>query len=73
VITETAWLETAEIEREVGEKDLLVLTPYKNSITIMLMYGPLLVQAIHDGADESGDIETLKMLCLMRFNKGEHQ
>jgi len=49
----------------------MILTPYKNSITIMLRHGHWLVQARHDGADEGGDIETLKTLCLFRFNQGE--
>ena len=73
MITETAWLNTAELKRAVSEIDLFILTPYKNSITIMLKYGPMLVQATHDGADEGGDIEILKNLCLIRFNQGEHQ
>ena len=71
MITETSWLNRPEIKREVLEEELLVLTPYKNSITIMLRHGHWLVQARHDGTDEKGDIETLKMLCLYRYNSGE--
>lgn len=73
MITETRWLLPEEIVREVREEDLLILTPYKNSVTIMLKYGTWLAQATHDGADEGGDIEILKNLCLIRFNQGEHQ
>ena len=71
MITETKWLDRREIQREVTEEELMVLTPYKNSITIMLRHGVWLMQARHDGADEGGDIETLKTLCLFRFNQGE--
>lgn len=71
MITETAWLATTEIHRGLSESDLFILTPYKNSITIMFKHGPFLVQAKHDGTDERGDIETLKALCLIRFNQGE--
>lgn len=73
MITETSWTDALMIEREVLEKDLLILTPYKNSITITLKYGTVLVQAKHDGTDEGGDMETLKMLCIYRYNKGEVQ
>lgn len=58
-------------QREVTEEDLMILTPYKNSISIMLRQGTHLVYARHDGTDEGGDMDTLKMLCLLRFNKGE--
>lgn len=71
MITETKWINKREIQREVTEEELMILTPYKNSITIMLRHGHWLVQARHDGADEGGDIENLKTLCLLRFNQGE--
>lgn len=70
MITETDWMDTAAVEREIREDDLFVLTPYKNSITIMLRHGTVLVHAKHDGTDEGSDMETLKMLCLYRFNNG---
>lgn len=71
MLTHTDWvLNTAAIRREVVEDDLFVLTPYKNSITIMLRHGTVLVHAKHDGTDEGSDMETLKMLCLYRFNNG---
>jgi hypothetical protein len=71
MITETKWLDRREIQREVTEEELMVITPYKNSIMIMLRHGIWLMQARHDGTDEGGDIEALKTLCLFRFNQGE--
>jgi hypothetical protein len=59
------------VQSEITEDSLMVLTPYKNSISIMLKQGIHLAYALHDGTDEGGDMETLKMLCLYRFNKGE--
>jgi len=70
VITHTDWMDPVAIVREVGEDDLFILTPYRNTITIMLRHGTHLVHAKHDGTDERGDMETLKMLCLYRFNNG---
>lgn len=70
MITFTDWA-VLEAQREVTEDDLLILTPYKNTVTIMLKYGTILVNAKHDGTDEGGDIDTLKTLCLFRFNQGE--
>lgn len=70
MITHTEWMDQAAVERKVTEDDLFILTPYKNSITIMLKHGTHLVYAKHDGTDEGGDMETLKMLCLYRFNNG---
>lgn len=69
----TDWMDTGAVNREMGESDLFVLAPYKNSITIMLKHGTVLVHAKHDGTDEGADMETLKMLCLYRYNKGETQ
>lgn len=70
MITHTDWMDPVAIVREVGEDDLFILTPYRNTITIMLRHGTHLVHAKHDGTDERGDMETLKMLCLYRFNNG---
>ena len=67
MITEMSWLDRREVKMEVLEDRLVVLTPYKNSITVMLIHGHWLVQAKHDGTDEGGDIETLKTLCLFRY------
>lgn len=70
MLTETSWMDTGVVNRELGDGDLFVLTPYKNSITIMLKHGTVLVHAKHDGTDEGADMETLKMLCLYRYNNG---
>ena len=59
-----------EIYQPLLEEDLLVITPYSTHVVIMRRHGTWLVRADHDGADEGGDIETLKMLCLYRYNKG---
>ena len=61
---------TELVRHAVSEDRLLVLLPYKGHISIM-QDGTHLVYAKHDGADEGGDIETLKTLCLFRFNQGE--
>jgi hypothetical protein len=71
MITESKWQDLALVKLPVSEDDLFILTPYKNSINIMLKHGTPLVYARHDGADEGGDIENLKTLCLLRFNQGE--
>ncbi len=71
MITETTWGESVEHTRPLtSEEDIWVLTPYKNSITLMRKHGGLLVVAKHDGLDEKGDIEMLKMLCLYRYSGG---
>ena len=70
MITNTNWMDTSFVERAVAEKDLMVLTPYKNAISIMLKHGTNLVFARHDGTDEKGDIEMLKILCLYRYSGG---
>ena len=71
MITETKWQDLVLVKLPVSMEDLLVLTPYKNTISIMLKHGTPLVYAKHDGTDEGGDMDALKVLCLMRFNKGE--
>lgn len=71
MLTETKWQDLVLVKLPVSEDDLLILTPYKNTISIMLKHGTPLVYAAHDGTDEGGDMDTLKMLCLLRFNKGE--
>jgi hypothetical protein len=71
MITETDWA-YADIKRGVvRESDLFSIAPYANTIHITLKSGPHLVHAKHDGTDQRGDIETLKTLCLIRFNQGE--
>ena len=71
MITECKWMDV-EAVGEVRADDVLLLMPYKDSISIMTRSGTHLVYARHDGADESGDADALIMLCLYRFNKGEH-
>lgn len=73
MLTETKWQDLDLVKLHVDEGDLFILTPYKNTISIMLKHGTPLVYAQHDGTDEGGDMETLKMLCLYRYNKGETQ
>ena len=71
MITETTWGESVEHTRPLtSEEDIMVLTPYKNQVTLMRRHGSLLVVAKHDGTDEKGDIEMLKMLCLYRYSGG---
>jgi hypothetical protein len=69
-LVNTSWVDVAEHKRPLTEDDIMVLTPYRESITLLRKHGGMLVQAIHDGTDEKGDIEMLKMLCLYRFNNG---
>jgi hypothetical protein len=64
-------MDTKAVMRRITEDDLMVLLPYRGSISIMQKHGTHLVYAKHDGADEGGDIENLKTLCLLRFNQGE--
>jgi hypothetical protein len=72
VIVECKWQDLSLVKLPIlGEGDLLILMPYKNSISIMTRLGTHLVFARHDGTDENGDADMLTMLCLMRFNKGE--
>jgi hypothetical protein len=71
MLTETKWQDLVLVKLPVSMEDLLVLMPYTNTISIMLRHGTPLVYAKHDGTDEGGDLDTLKTLCLMRFNKGE--
>lgn len=71
MITDCKWQDLDLVKLPVSEDDLFVLTPYKNSISIMLKHGTPLVYAKHDGTDEGGDIDALKTLCLFRFNQGE--
>jgi hypothetical protein len=72
MLIETKWQDLSLVKLPIlGEGDLFILTPYKNTISIMLKHGTPLVYAKHDGADEGGDIENLKTLCLLRFNQGE--
>jgi hypothetical protein len=71
MLIETEWQDRVLVKLPVSENDLVVLTPYKNTINIMLKHGTPLVYAKHDGTDEGGDMDALKVLCLMRFNKGE--
>jgi hypothetical protein len=70
MITQTDW---ALLDKATGVRDgdLFIITPYLNTIQVMLKSGAHLVHARHDGTDERGDIETLKTLCLIRFNQGE--
>ncbi len=70
MITETTWVESGEHRRPLKEDEIMVLTPYKNQATLMRKHGGLLVVAKHDGLDEKGDIEMLKMLCLYRYSGG---
>jgi hypothetical protein len=70
MITETDWA-YVDTTRGVNEGDLFIIAPYVNTIQITLKSGPHLVHAKHDGTDQRGDIETLKTLCLIRFNQGE--
>jgi len=70
VITETTWVESGEHPRPLKEYEIMVLSPYKNQVTLMRRHGSLLVVARHDGTDEKGDIEMLKMLCLYRYSGG---
>jgi hypothetical protein len=71
MITEVDWSDVGTVRGVSKEADLFVLTPRANSIHITHRYGGCYVTARHDGADEGGDIETLKTLCLIRFNQGE--
>jgi hypothetical protein len=71
MITDTAWTSRREYILPIREEDLLVVTPYRTHVVIMRRHGPWLVRADHDGTDEKGDIEALKMLCLYRYNSGE--
>ena len=71
-LTSTSWVAKSEVLDALHEDELLVFTPYKERITIMRKHGTWLVQASHDGTDERGDIESLKTLCLIRFNTGEN-
>lgn len=72
MIVECKWQDLSLVKLPIlGEGDLLILMPYTNTISIMLRHGTPLVYAKHDGTDEGGDLDTLKTLCLMRFNKGE--
>lgn len=73
MLIETKWQDLDLVKLRVDEGDLFILTPYKNTISIMLKHGTPLVYAKHDGTDEGADMETLKMLCLYRYNKGETQ
>jgi hypothetical protein len=70
MLTGTRWQDLELVKLKITESDLLILTPYKNTISIMLRHGTPLVYAQHDGTDEGGDMENLKMLCLLRFNNG---
>ena len=69
MLIETKWQDLELVKLPVSEGDLFILTPYKNTISIMLKHGTPLVYAKHDGTDEGGDMDALKVLCLMRFNK----
>lgn len=71
MLTETSWMDPEIVRSEVTEENLMILTPYKNSISIMLRHGTHLVYALHDGTDEQGDMDALIALCIMRYNKGE--
>jgi hypothetical protein len=71
MLIETKWQDLELVKLRIDDSDLLILTPYKNTISIMLKHGTPLVYAKHDGTDEGGDMDALKMLCLLRFNKGE--
>lgn len=71
-LLEQYWVEAAEVRDLESEEDIFVLTPYRKSITLMRKYGGMLVQATHDGTDEKGDIEMLKMLCLYRYTGGKN-
>ena len=71
MITECKWQDLELVKLHISMDDLFILTPYKNTISIMLKHGTPLVYAKHDGTDEGGDMDALKVLCLMRFNKGE--
>lgn len=66
----TSWLALGEDPRPLTEDEIMVLTPYPKNITLMRKHGSFLVQATHDGTDEKGDIEMLKMLCLYRYSGG---
>ena len=70
MITETNWARVHAI-RGVSEGDLFIIAPYVNTLQVTLKTGRHLVHAEHDGTDQRGDIETLKTLCLIRFNQGE--
>jgi hypothetical protein len=67
-LTSMEWAAQREVLDALHEDELLVFTPYKEKITIMRKHGTWLVQANHDGTDGRGDIETLKALCLLRYN-----
>lgn len=74
MLIETKWQDLSLVKLPIlGDEDLFILTPYKNTISIMLKHGTPLVYAKHDGTDERGDMDALTTLCLMRFNKGEVQ
>lgn len=64
----TEWRDAEQVRALESEKDIVVLTPYPTTITLIRRYGSVLVTASHDGTDEAGDAEMLKMLCLYRFN-----
>ena len=67
-LLEQSWVEAADVRALESEDDIFVLTPYKRAITLIRKHGGMLVQATHDGTDEKGDIEMLKMLCLYRYS-----
>lgn len=68
----TEWLAVGELRALESEDEIMVLAPYPKVITLMRKHGGFLVRASHDGTDEAGDIETLKMLCLYRFSGGQN-
>ena len=70
MITEVDWNDAGRVRDARSEADIFV-TFHPNTIHLTHRYGGWFVTARHDGADEGGDIITLKTLCLFRFNQGE--